>query len=121
MGLIITLALIVFLVIGIKLLNRWEWEGTGIIITTTSAMLLALHLILFLTVRYNYAIFKVKRDSFEMSISNCRLDGNEMECAAILKEVSLSNIELSSYKFHNSIPFIGIYVDNRFDNLEPIK
>lgn len=46
---------------------------------------------------------------------------NNLESAAILKNVMDFNLLLSEMKYNNKTFIIGQYVDDRVDNIEPIK
>lgn len=59
--------------------------------------------------------------AIESTLAQSRLNGNEYESAAIVKEVSEWNINLAEFKYNNQNWYIGQFIDDRFENLNPIK
>ncbi len=82
---------------------------------------LLIHLILFLSTSYNFNKLVVKRDSFVQSLEESRKNDRQLESATILKEISDFNQYIASEKYDNKIWFLGQYIDDRIETLEPIK
>lgn len=79
------------------------------------------HLGHFLTVNYRYEVFLSKRNAFELTLKNSRENGNELESAAIVKDVAKWNQKLAAAKYNNKTLFLGQYIDDRVEDLQPIK
>lgn len=55
------------------------------------------------------------------TLNNSRENGNELEVAAIVNNISKWNEELSQTQYENTLFFIDDYIDDRVDSLKPIK
>ena len=118
----VTLIILVALTsIGVYLHHKYEYEIYGLFMWLGFGALLIIHCLYYLTVSYNYGLFVAQRNSFEQTLNEARVNGNEYETAAIVKEVALWNQELASYKYDNQTIFFDQYVDDRIELLEPIK
>lgn len=113
--------LVVLVVIGIRLLNTFDYDGWGFIMILIFGIWLVIHTIAFFTVEYNYELFVEKRNAFEQTLYESRKNGNEYETAAIVKEVAKWNEKLAEYKFDNKTLFFDQYIDDRIETLKPIK
>ena len=113
--------LIVLVAIGIYLTTTYDYDLLGILITCICGIWLILHISFWASSSYTYRFFVEKRNAFEQTLNVARESGNEYETAAIIKEVTQWNIQLAGYKFNNNTFYIGQYVDDRFELLEPIK
>lgn len=72
--------------------------------------------------RYNYRKLVVKKESFEKTLKTFREKGeNNIENAAILKDVVDFNKYLEIQKFDNSTIFFDWYIDDRVEDLKPIE
>jgi hypothetical protein len=65
--------------------------------------------------------FLIRRNAFEQTIIDIRANGNPHEMVAVVKDIAEWNISLAEYKYQNSLDFFGQYVDDRFEDLNPIK
>ena len=79
------------------------------------------HLLIVLTQGYYFELFVEKRNSFELTLNNSREKGNEYEAAAIVKEVAEWNMKLAEDKFDNKNWYLGQFVDDRIETLNPIE
>lgn len=82
---------------------------------------LVIHLILFIGASYSFNKLAVQRDSFIQSLEYSRKNNKELESATILKDISDLNQYIASEKYDNKIWFLGQYIDDRIETLEPIK
>tara|TARA_R110000868_G_scaffold76573_5_gene220151 strand:- start:520 stop:888 length:369 start_codon:yes stop_codon:yes gene_type:complete len=116
--------LITLIALGIFSVNRYDsflGEVGGILLSISAAIGLLFHLIAFGLVGYNFNQFVAQRDAFELTLNNSREGGNEYEAAAIIKEVATWNIQLAQMKYDNSTLLADQYIDDRVEDLEPIK
>jgi len=82
--------------------------------------ILIVHSIFIATKRYEYNIFATKRTAFIETLENSRRS-MKYQNIALTKDISNWNIQLASKKYHNKVPIIGQYIDDRFETLTPIK
>lgn len=80
-----------------------------------------IHILIILTQGYYFELFVEKRNSFEMTLQNSREKGNDLEAAAIVKEVAEWNMKLAEDKFDNKHWYLGQFVDDRIETLNPIE
>lgn len=121
----ITIAITVALIIlGIFLMIRYDfevWSVAGVIVAFASAMYLIGHLVVWNLVEYDYGMYKTQRESFEQTLQASRESDNPYESAAIVKEVAAWNTQLARLKYKNNTLFWDQYIDDRIEDLEPIK
>ena len=117
----ITIILLVVVILGILLFKKGFSNLLTFMLIVIGSMFLLGSLIASGTSSYNFKKFKIQRDSFEQTLKTARENGNPIETAAIVKEVSNWNIELASAKFDNTIFLLDEYIDDRIESLEPIK
>ena len=115
--LIIFTALLVY---GVYLSRKWSTEATGIVVSFIFGFLLIIHTFAYFTSGYTYNTFKVERDAFVSSLNDSR-DNGSYESAAALKDIARWNQQLKIYQYQNSHLFLDQYVDDRFNDLKPIK
>ena len=70
---------------------------------------------------YNYEMFVTKRTAFSETLNESRANGNPIETAAIVSQVSEWNTKLAEKKLDNKTFLFSDYVDDRMEYLEPIK
>lgn len=97
------------------------WEFSSSLLGVCFSLWAIGHTICFLTVSYQFNKLIVKRESFVNSLEESRKNGRELESATILKEISDFNQELASDKYDNKIWFLGQYIDDRIETVQPIK
>lgn len=95
--------------------------GISIVTSIVSGVWLFFFILLTSMSSYEYERFMVRRSAFEQTLNECRLNGNQYETAAIVKEVSEWNESLAENKLDNSKFLMETYVDDRFESLKPIK
>ena len=113
--------LIALILIGWYLTTTYDYELLGSLLMAFTAIYLIFHSIFFLTVEYEYGMFVEKRKAFVMTLKASRESGNKYESAAIVKEVAEWNIKLAENKYDNKTVFCNQYIDDRIEDLEPIK
>lgn len=79
------------------------------------------HSICIFTADYDFEKLAVKRQSFVESLEYSRKNGKELESATILKEITDFNQQLASEKYDNNHWYLGQFIDDRIETLEPIK
>ena len=119
---IITLiALICFIFRGEDGFTDSDYGIYGILGITCLAFYLFFHSLSYFTVEYSYEKFVMERNSFEETLKTSRESNHEYETAAIVKEIVIWNQRLSEKKFDNKSLLFDQYIDDRFEDLEPIK
>lgn len=119
---ITTIILLTFLGIGIYLKRTsMEFELTSFFFIIFSSIILLIHLLFWSLSSYNFNLFNTERDAFKQTLEISRESGNLLETATIVTEISDWNQKLASVKYHNSIYILDCYIDDRIEELEPIK
>ena len=120
------------ILVGIITLCAWicskeyEWSLDGIaifslLVAILSSILLIIHIVFFAIKPYTYGEFAARRSSFEQTLGNARINGNQYEIATIVRDIADWNIELASLQYSNSTDFLDQYIDDRIETLKPIK
>lgn len=118
--LIISLLLITFGIVLIRM-DRSISFFIGVLLCFIVGIFAIIHTIEWSTASYQYEVFVEKKKAFEETLKNSRENGDPLENATIMKEISEFNQTIASEKYHNKHFFLGQYVDDRIENLEPIK
>ena len=118
---IILVSVLVGSILSFKWCERHSVPALPIITGFVSGIWLLIFCLLTSMSSYNYDKFVVRRNAFEQTLNECRLNGNQYETAAIVKEVSDWNQQLAENKLDNSKFLMDTYVDDRFEQLKPIK
>lgn len=105
---------------GASLCIKETYDFFGIIICVLTFVFLLIHTPLWLSSSYRYEIHLVKRNSFIESLENARQTKNNIELAAISKDIIEYNKNLALLKYDNT-GILDCYIDDRFINLKPIK
>lgn len=103
---------------GIK--NEWDYLFS-FLGTLIFGFWFIVHILCISLQGYYFELFVEKRNSFEMTLNNSREKGSDYEAAAIVKEVAEWNMKLAEDKFDNKNWFLGQFVDDRIETLEPIE
>lgn len=104
--------------------NEWDlnWIALlSIFLVVLSSILLILHIVFFAIKPYTYGEFAARRSSFEQTLGNARINGNQYEIATIVSDIADWNSELASLQYSNSTDFLDQYIDDRIETLKPIK
>ncbi len=116
------LSLGIFLLMwGRKDYSRMGAEVSGAIMSLFTLIFLLIHMISIGLSSYNYHVMVKKRDAFELTLKEARESGNELEAAAIVKEVAEWNVWLANQQYDNTTLFFDPYIDDRIDSLKPIR
>lgn len=113
--------LIVLIAIGAALTKTYDYDFLGVIMCVVFGFVFVFHTIAWCLSSYEYGLFVEKRNAFEQTLKEARENGNEYETAAIVREVSEWNIDLAERKYDNKTLFFDQYIDDRIEDLEPIK
>ena len=113
--------LLVLTVLGIYLLKDYTYDPLGPTMTLIFGIWLLIHSFCLLTVSYDYKVFVQERNAFEQTLKNSRETGNEYETAAIVKDVADWNTRLAQKQYDNTTLWFDQFIDDRFDDLKPIK
>lgn len=100
----------------IKMYNSYFW---GDALCIVSAVYLFTHLLFCLFSSYEYDIWIVKRNYFVNTIWDSKI--NNFERAFMMGKVAKWNEELASKKLSNKTFLLKDYIDDRYENLQPIK
>ena len=112
---------VLILVAAIFLLRTYDYDLLGLIVIIFDSLFLFFHIVSLLLLTYDYELFVVKKESFQRTLSESRLNSRELESATILKEVVEWNKDLAERKYNNTTLFFDQYYDDRIMELEPIK
>lgn len=118
---VILLILIALFILGLYLCNTRNYAFLGFILSVVFGIYLVIHILMWSINSFKYKNFVTKRDAFEQTLKDSRLNGNPYESAAIMKEVADWNIKLASMKYQNTLFLAKDYINDKVDNLEPIK
>lgn len=118
---IILVSVLVGCFVSFKWFEYNDFPVIPIILGVISGIWLLIFILMTSLSSYEYEKFVVRRNAFEQTLNECRLNGNQYETAAIVKEVSDWNQQLAENKLDNSSYLMGTYVDDRFEQLKPIK
>lgn len=116
-GFIIAISLILF---GCYLMYRETFEGLGVLICLFSLIFLFFHIAGICFKSFEYERFLSKRVAIQETLKSARKTKNNIELMSIANELIEHNKELAEIKFKNNTLF-GVYIDDKFMNLKPIK
>lgn len=91
------------------------------ILGSIGVFIFIVHLFLSLTKGVDYNSLLNKRVSIINSLDKAREISNNLESAAILKEIIDFNTKIADAKYTNKTFFFGQYIDDRVEGIEPIK
>ncbi len=117
----ILIILIVLVLIGVYLSTTWDFDLLGFLMIAFFGSYLLIHILFWLVASYEYELFVEKRQAFEQTLANAREAEREYEVAAIIKDVAEWNVKLARQKHDNNFFLLDSYIDDRFEDLEPIK
>lgn len=118
----ILLCLLLILAGGVYLVRKsCDFEIIGIIVNTLTIMYLIVHLISWSLASYDYNLFVTKREAFVQTLEQCRKEHDNIELAAISKNIAQWNEDLAERKYNLKVFILKDYVDERTENLKPIK
>lgn len=107
--------------IGIYITKKsYNYGGYGLILSILSGIYLVLHVIMWSIASYEYEVFVAKRNAFVETLTKARKNNNVVELAAITKEISEWNQQLSVAKYNLTVFMIKDYTDKRISDLQPI-
>ena len=119
---ITTTFLITIIILGLLITcNSYDYDVLGFILVVFSSIYLLVHLASLGLSSYEFDKFKIERDSFEQTLKVSRGFNNEMEQAAISKDIIYWNSRLALIQYDNKTLFFDQYIDDRFETLKPIK
>jgi len=114
---IVTLLVIV---LGYYLTVKTRFEDTGMAICIIGVFCGLFHNLAISQQSRYYEEYSIERNAFIETLNNSRkLDGYEN--AALTLEIIKANKSLALKKYKNKRFIIGYYVDDRYEQLEPIK
>lgn len=109
-------------VLGIYLLVKSHgYSFPGFILTAVFGLTLFIHCSIFFGKEHCYGLFLSKKNVLEVTLKQSRELGNKYETATIIKEVVQWNTKLAALKYENKSRFLGQYIDDRIETLEPIR
>lgn len=119
---IITIAFIKANKISVKnnadlLFKQASWILLGLFI---SALLMA-HLFSIISRYVDYKEIVIRRNAIHSALIESRKVENNIESAAVLKDIIDFNTSLAKMKYYNKTFLLGQYVDDRIESIEPIK
>ena len=117
---IILILLIVIFSLGVYVAKK-RYEIVGDIICILSGLYIIIHILFWAIASYDYNIFAAKRQAFVETLEWARKNNNELEQAAVIKDISEWNQSLAKEKYNCSVFMIQDYTDKRILTLQPIK
>lgn len=119
----LVIILVVLFVLGLFLLrnNNDDVATFGFVLTFIMGLFIIMHIGLIATASFDYQRARVKRTSVVNTIKEARINNAPIERAAITKDIINFNQYLASKQYYNTIPFLDPYIDDRFNNLQPIR
>lgn len=121
----LSIILLAAIALGAYLMRKYDFDVLGhiigIVVCLFCGIWLTCHLSCFILVERDYNIFVIERNAFEQTLKDSREGGNDYEAAAIVQEVARYNIRLSMEQYNNKNAFLGQYIDDRIEDLKPIK
>lgn len=119
---IIFFILIGLISLGILISKKfYDYEMLVDLLIICSSLLLLLHIVCVSLVEYDFDRWVVKRNSFELTLKECRKNGSEIELASIQNKVVEFNEDLATAKFSKTYSILSCYISDRVINLKPIK
>ena len=118
MLIIFTILILLLIFLSIKFDDYAEFFIGFIVIFI---LLLILHVLHWSLSSYNYNIFVTKRNAFIETLNYARENESKFELASITHEVSEWNKDLAEMKYDNNVFLLKTYIDDRVDNLKPIR
>ena len=119
---VILILLIVIIAVGILITKKsYDYEVIGIIVSVIAGLYLIIHLLFWSLSGYEYNLFVVKREAFKETLDAARETNNQIELAAITKDISEWNKELATNKYNASLFMLKDYIDKRGLTLEPLR
>jgi len=117
----ITITLLLLCILFAYLSDKYyEQMEVHLIFSVLFGVMFLFSLLVFSFRAYDYGEFVSERNAFCQTLENARESGNEIELAAISKDIAEWNSSLASKNFARTTIFKE-YTDPRFEDLEPIK
>ena len=82
---------------------------------------LIIHISLWASASYRYKCLVVEREAIVLTLEHARSSENNIELAAITKDLCEFNSKLAAEKLDNSVFFLKDYVDDRVMDINPIE
>lgn len=121
----INLIILIAIIITGLILPKDKYYGDrsflSICLLMIGSVLLASHLVAISLVSIEYNAFKASHEQLKVDLENSRKLNASYEKAAILKEIIHHNQIIVSNQVLNKNWFIDQYIDDRVDELKPIK
>ncbi len=121
---IIIIVLLGILSFGIMLVNpKWDNDANfvvGVFLIVISGILLLCSLGAFVSKGYKYMGTDAIRSSYVETLNESRKNGDPIERAAVIKDIMKFNADLAEKQFYLGTMW-GIYIDDRFATMKPIK
>lgn len=92
----------------------------GTMLAMTIAYMIV-HVCLWATASYRYKCLVVEREVIAMTLEHARSSENNIELAAITKNLCEFNSKLAEEKLDNSVFLLKDYVDDRVMDIKPIQ
>lgn len=117
--------LVVVFIVGLVLLygfaDDFEVSTLGFLITIFSAAAIIIHLLSWIIAPYNHDVFMQEREAIQTHIDDVRDSHRYNEFYAISKEATEWNIMLYKMQYQNQKRLLRPYIDNRIDDVKPIR
>ena len=82
---------------------------------------LLVHISLWASASYRYKCLVAEREAIAMTLEHARSSENNIELAAITKDLCEFNSKLAEEKLNNSVFLLKDYVDDRVMDIKPIQ
>lgn len=116
----ITLTLCFLILFSIYLFRtRFDYVGSALI--TIAGIAFIVHIASLVMSKYTCDYLIAERYSITYSLQNSRKNMTDLEKATVIRDVIAFNTSLMKYRVNNDDLFLGVYTDDRIENIEPIQ
>lgn len=114
--------LLVLVILGLFIaLESYDYDTLGWVMVVVFGVWGIFHTIEWVSASYDYDVLVVERNSYQETLNNIRENGNDLETATIASEIMEFNRRIEVQKRQNQTWFYDCFIDDRIDELNPIK
>jgi len=118
---IVLLVVVIATAIISRMADSYDISLLSGMVSVLTGIYLLCHVFALSLISYNYESFVNRRNAFVETLENSRENGNDYETATIVKDISHWNERLAEQKFDNTTLYFDQYIDDRWENIKPIK
>lgn len=114
--------LIAVFLLGLVIARESElFDIFGVVLCILSITLIIIHIASWATSWYIADKLIAQRSAFVETLEYARNSNNQIELAAISRDISQFNQGLAILKYQNKMWFLDPYIDDRIDDIKPIR